>query len=138
MSDTYTNNMFHYFMKPEYWDIEEHDIDAPALIEYIIDIDTDGVPRYITDGEIVPSRGIFVLDVDDNLYMASRKEVHHSDFMNGLSVRCAGEYGLNRAKSLAKLSNKSGHYKPSVECLEDVISAIRENGYEGAIKVVYY
>jgi hypothetical protein len=59
---------------------------------------------------------IFVEGKDGDFYSASHKwgRLHHSSFLSGEAVRCAGEWQVSAGK-LLWLSGKSGHYKPTMQ-----------------------
>lgn len=138
---------FQYEMRPGFREIEEYeDIDVFSsrnrkhpLKVYVNDF---GIPYYVNTGKSVlqtthKKSGIFVLDIYENLYMVS-KSYHHSDILSSENVACAGQYTLNRKGQIKQIDNKSGHYTPDFSCLELVVDIIRENGYDGEIKITIY
>lgn len=147
-SDYNINELFAYQMLSPYWDIEEYEDEDLDL--YNIIIDSNGIPIFInltTFEDDIPiyrsfmeqynsKKGIFVLTMDGILRMGYN--LHHSDLTAGHPVLCAGEFKLNKDGAIKSISNKSGHFVPRTDCLEDVISIIYANGYSEAIKIKYY
>lgn len=77
-------------------------------------------------------RGIFVMDEYGNLYASSKHEVgrfHHSSFLAGGPVAGAGELAVTIGRLLF-LSDRSGHYMPDREHLEQVIARLRKGGVD--------
>jgi len=68
---------------------------------------------------------IYVMTTDGALYVGSHSvgEFHHSSFLAGAPVACAGEIRVRHGK-LTYLSNKSGHYWPRpghlLQCMEQL------------------
>jgi hypothetical protein len=141
-------DLFAYSMGEAYWDTESYDEECDE--SYIVTFTPDGVPLYVDTGislldyaeECVvrkPKHGLFVLDTDYQLHMSPQCNIfHHSDFLHGRNVLCAGEYALHSTGEIRAITNKSGHYMPNADCLEDVIEIIRANGFDGNIRVKYY
>lgn len=54
--------------------------------------------------------------------------VHHSSFMAGESVRCAGMIAVNDAGKVTFVSNNSGHYRPTKAQLIDFVKWLNQRG----------
>lgn len=52
-----------------------------------------------------------------------RAAMHHSSFLSGADVMCAGTLEVIEGK-LIYISNNSGHYKPNIDDLQAVCNAI--------------
>jgi hypothetical protein len=55
---------------------------------------------------------------------------HHSTFVAGADVLCAGELAANRDGYLTYVSNFSGHYRPSKEHLLHFVALLAERGVD--------
>lgn len=76
------------------------------------------------------SRSIFVMDGKGNLYASNSQrvgELHHSSFLGGEPVAGAGEIGVADGR-LQTVSDRSGHYRPPPECLDQVLGQLRREG----------
>lgn len=134
-------------LPPVFLEIEDYE-DTDIYNEYNIlhplkvFVNHKGIPYYKINGKSVlqktrSTKGIYVLDKYNNLYMTTR-HFHHSDVLSGSDIVCAGEYKLNNHGQIINLNNKSGHYKPLYYCLTDVLQNIRQNGYKGFINTYTY
>jgi hypothetical protein len=56
------------------------------------------------------------------------ERVHHSSFMAGKSVRCAGMIAVNDAGKVTFVSNNSGHYRPTKAQLIDFVKWLNQRG----------
>ncbi len=75
-------------------------------------------------------RSIFVMDGKGNLYASDAQEVgrlHHSSFLAGQPVAGAGEITV-RSGEIEYMSDRSGHYTPPGECLDQVREYLRKEG----------
>jgi hypothetical protein len=54
---------------------------------------------------------------------------HHSSFLEGRDVACAGEIEAVQGKILS-INNNSGHYRPPPECLTAVVDVLRRRGVD--------
>ena len=54
--------------------------------------------------------------------------VHHSSFMAGKSVRCAGMIAVNDAGKVTFVSSNSGHYRPTKAQLTGFVEWLKERG----------
>lgn len=123
-------------MRPAYWEIEEYEDEN--IDDYNVVVDKHGVPIVINSMRpfldvFQSKKGLFVLTLDGTLRMGHR--LHHSDLMHGQPVVCAGEFRLDKYGSIVSLNNRSGHYMPFSDCLDEVIQVIRSNGYQGQMKI---
>ncbi|GAA2075625.1 hypothetical protein [Actinomadura alba] len=96
---------------------------------------------YTSDGRLLDTSGggshwsgagnaIFVMDSRGNLYASPSHEVgrfHHSSFLRGGPVSGAGELKIENGV-LVSISDKSGHYLPEAEYLQQVVQSLREQG----------
>ena len=73
-----------------------------------------------------PGKAIYVMSITGNLHVASHVvgHFHHSSLLAGQNVACAGELEAVGG-TLMWLSNKSGHYRPKVEHLLQVLHQIQ-------------
>ena len=88
--------------------------------------------NYFTDMQRSRPHTIFVLDLEDNLYICdcnSVNEIHHSSFKQGMPVKAAGEMYIHDGIIL-KLNNFSGHYRPNEKSLIYLLDTISEKGYQ--------
>ncbi|MEL6926870.1 MAG: hypothetical protein AAFO94_22710, partial [Bacteroidota bacterium] len=73
----------------------------------------------------------FVMDENGRLYYTRYPLVtqfHHSSFLAGGPVAAAGEIQILNGQ-LKKINTKSGHYKPSVELVQQVLTELSRRGY---------
>lgn len=75
---------------------------------------------------------IYAMDTDERLFCIGSRSgegiiYNHSSFLSGHPVICAGMLACNNGV-IEKLSNESGHYKPSTQNLVDCVLAL---GYAG-------
>lgn len=95
----------------------------------------EGKP-YSTEKEATAHSGrgwaIFVIDPRGQLYSAShiRGRFHHSSFLNGGAVMAAGEIKTDPSGKIIELSNKSGHYHPTVEQNLNLLRLLEKNGVD--------
>lgn len=96
--------------------------------------DSRGMPFDTSNGMSVHTRGarraIFVMDKDGNVFASNYQEVgrfHHSSFLGGDDVACAGELQVSNGNILA-ISRKSGHYRPDPEHLGQAYDHLRGQG----------
>ncbi len=127
-----------------FWEVEEYEdekIDDRFIVYF-----SQGVAFYAHDNskvynslsvskKISPFRkGIFIVDQDQNIRISNMRGLHHSDFLNGMPVLCAGEILFSKSGKVKTVSNKSGHYMPDGSCLVNVLEdLIREDGWGGEI-----
>ncbi|MQA86275.1 MAG: hypothetical protein GEV03_16980 [Streptosporangiales bacterium] len=91
--------------------------------------DTSDATSYWGNGD---RRGIFAMDRYGNIYASSKHEVgrfHHSSFLAGEPVGGAGELEVINGR-LIFLSDRSGHYMPEPEFLEQVVRRLTEDGID--------
>lgn len=71
----------------------------------------------------------FVWAEDKTLFIAEHVEggFHHSSFMSGGRVRCAGMIRFENGKA-TEISNNSGHYKPPLDNLQKFVSYLHDRG----------
>jgi hypothetical protein len=74
-----------------------------------------------------PGKAIYVLSQSGNLHVASHVvgNRHHSSLLAGGNVACAGELEVVQG-NLRWLSNKSGHYRPKIEHLLQVLHQLQK------------
>lgn len=127
-------------MQKSYWLIEGYTSPVETNEKHIFlsYMDEHGVARYrSTEGKVRDSgaKGIYVADYLGNLYMTPRCKFvpHHSDFLKGGSVLCAGIYKLNQQGQVVYFDNNSGHYHPRPESLYHMVRIVKESGYKGRI-----
>jgi hypothetical protein len=74
---------------------------------------------------------IFVADSSNNVHMASHKigKYHHSSLLAGSTVSMAGEMRVVDGK-IKYMSNKSGHYMPSMESFIQFLNFLEKDGID--------
>jgi hypothetical protein len=75
---------------------------------------------------------IYVMDAKGNFYLsfeAQKGKFHHSSFLAGQPVACAGEMIIFQGKILL-INNQSGHYQPPPLALEQAIDSLKKNGID--------
>jgi hypothetical protein len=72
-------------------------------------------------------KAIFVMSETGNLHVSSHVvgNRHHSSLLAGANVACGGEIEV-RAGSIEWLSNKSGHYRPKIQHLLQVLHLLQK------------
>ncbi len=75
---------------------------------------------------------IYVIDADQNIYAAEKEEklLHHSSFLNGGAVICAGRLSTNFKGEISRISNESGHYYPTEENFRDALTVFKSKGLD--------
>ncbi|MEW5980288.1 MAG: hypothetical protein AB1898_31230 [Acidobacteriota bacterium] len=71
---------------------------------------------------------LFAMDDMEFLYVGPPKQAgtfHHSSFLSGKPVLCAGEIALDQGK-ITKVSNSSGHYRPSTRDLLNCVLVLEK------------
>jgi hypothetical protein len=76
-----------------------------------------------------PGKGIYVMSPSGDLHVDSHVlgNRHHSSLLAGAATACAGEIQVE-AGVLVWLSNKSGHYKPKVRHILQVLHLLQKRG----------
>lgn len=77
-------------------------------------------------------RAIFVMDPSGNLYVGPQEVGlhHHSSFLSGGRVICAGEIETDSEGIIVYISNLSGHYRPSANALINFLGVLQESGFD--------
>jgi len=97
--------------------------------------------QHITDGHVVEKnfglpgtpqhkagpKNAYVWGEDKALYAASHRtgKLHHSSFLGGDAVRCAGMIGVKNGK-VTWIDNDSGHYRPGTHHLHNLVSYLNK------------
>ncbi len=71
---------------------------------------------------------IYVMDQEGNFYIAfesKKNEFHHSSFLAGQAVACAGEMVIYQGQLLL-INNQSGHYRPPPAALDQALDALQK------------
>lgn len=119
------------------------------MVEYFDDVDREAARLTVHDGRLFDgmgqpfnstaggshwspgqSRSIFVMDGKGNLFVSNNQvvgQIHHSSLLAGQPVAGAGEIGVVDGR-IQVLSDRSGHYRPPPECLDQVINYLRDEG----------
>lgn len=114
--------------------------DAVERMSYVINIEKGIVKDvngniYDTSGQSTVFSGkgwaIFVMAPNDTLYANSHKadEFHHSSFLSGAPIKCAGEIKIEKGK-IAKVTPKTGHYKAEAAELNYFLQFCQKNGVD--------
>ena len=76
-----------------------------------------------------PGKAIFVMSQSGNIHFSSHivGNRHHSSLLAGANVACGGEFQVVNGH-LSWLSNKSGHYRPQVAHLLQVLHQLQKKG----------
>jgi hypothetical protein len=72
---------------------------------------------------------IYVMDAKGNFYLsfeAQKGKFHHSSFLAGQPVACAGEMIIFQGKILL-INNQSGHYQPPPLALEQALDSLKKH-----------
>jgi hypothetical protein len=86
---------------------------------------TAGVTHWSGDG-----RAIYVMDEQGNIYASNYQEVgafHHSSLLGGKPVSAAGELEV-RNGDLVRLTDQSGHYRPTQAMTQQMAQRLRDAG----------
>lgn len=81
---------------------------------------------------------IFVMDHKGNLYLSNHQTVgkfHHSSFLAGAPVAAAGEMVVHDGE-IKSISRRSGHYKPTVEQLNQCANHLKAQGVQSEFEVL--
>ncbi len=80
---------------------------------------------------------VFVVGSGGDLHMASHKigKFHHSSLLGGGAVSFAGELKVASGKVMV-MSNKSGHYRPTVDMFLHYLKSVKAQGLDLDFKVV--
>jgi hypothetical protein len=86
-----------------------------------------------------PGKGIYVMSESGNLHVDSHVlgHRHHSSLLAGKEVACGGELKVARGR-LTWISNKSGHYKPKVRHLLQVLHQLQRQDVDIDFAVNYW
>lgn len=91
-------------------------------------------------GDVLEHQGsLYVMDRRGRLYVNGRNEtgtLKHSSFMAGQAVQCAGGIRFERGK-LIWFSSKSGHYRPTVLQLVNMLERLRDYQVNLSKVIVY-
>ena len=84
-----------------------------------------------SDGGGGQGYGIFVMSPGGRIYchQHARGKFHHSSFLAGGDVAAAGELKVRQGE-LQKLTNKSGHYKPGLMQVYQVLQELKGRGFK--------
>jgi uncharacterized protein YukE len=86
---------------------------------------TAGVTHWSGDG-----RAIYVMDEQGNIYASNYQEVgafHHSSLLGGKPVSAAGELEVRNGE-LVRLTDQSGHYRPTQAMTQQMAQRLRDAG----------
>lgn len=92
----------------------------------------DANGKLFDTGTAPGGRAIFVMDADGNFYASNYHEVsvfHHSSFFSGKPVAAAGEIESEKG-ILTAISDRSGHYQPEPELMENALKELEGKGIE--------
>ncbi|WLI16606.1 hypothetical protein [Pseudomonas wuhanensis] len=99
--------------------------------------DADGKPfetrQASTAFKVNKGRAIFVMDAQGLIYISNeqtRGKFHHSSFFAGQPVAAAGDIGIENGVITA-ISRKSGHYRPTLEQLNQVVQQLADQNVSG-------
>ena len=83
-----------------------------------------------------PGWGIYVISAEGNMHVSGHSvgHRHHSSLLAGKAVAAAGELKVSEGR-LTMLSNKSGHYMPSLVHLSQAIHLLLKNGVAPAFQI---
>lgn len=120
-----------------------------SAVEYLDESDREDFKLTVKDGKLYDAdgelfdtsdarslhskddpRAIFVMDHDGNIYASkshSEGEFHHSSFLAGGDVAGAGELKVSNGE-LKLLSDKSGHYRPTLDMTRQVAQELQSRG----------
>jgi hypothetical protein len=86
-----------------------------------------------------PGYAIYVMSATGNIHVSSHSvgHRHHSSLLAGKAVAGAGELKCTKGQ-LTSLSNKSGHYRPEVRHLTQVLHQLLKNGVPPTFSMKVY
>ena len=98
-----------------------------------------------SNGEKITTQGpsIYVMSEDGSLFINANHwtpptgSMHHSSFLSGSPVACAGKIEVSQGV-VTSLTNESGHYVPQEKHLKQVIDRFRRSGIYLSDDVVEY
>lgn len=106
---------------------ENQYVESSSLKKYLMSFDKEG--RVTVGGENpLGNTLIFVMDSKGDFY-ASYEQIHHSSFLRGESVACAGHMLLENGV-VHTVMNSSGHYAPPAISLISVAEEFLERGVD--------
>lgn len=116
-------------------------LDAKKREKYLVQFKTPSLGRTkLLDQADNPLTGtlIYVIDAERNMFAAPKQKgsFHHSSFLSGEPVICAGRIALNNKGEILWISNESGHYTPTQDQFEDglkVFTALGVDIYNGRV-----
>jgi hypothetical protein len=78
---------------------------------------------------------IYAMSQTDQFYASPRQStdrgiVHHSSFMSGQAVKCAGHMWFNSPGRLSKIDLNSGHYKPKSGQMLNALKVLHKNNVD--------
>jgi hypothetical protein len=73
---------------------------------------------------------MYVMSPDGTFYAASQAggRFHHSSFLSGGPVACAGEMSVNSSGNITYINNFSGHYMPDEDNMKQALQQLRSDG----------
>lgn len=97
--------------------------DAGVRAQYLLTPNGKNIMK--ANGQPLVGDNIYVLTSDDLLYGGSKDgPVHHSSFMQGAPVKCAGHLYTDPAGKLNRIDISSGHYAPTGADLERAMKVL--------------
>ncbi|KAJ2938486.1 hypothetical protein O0L34_g12932 [Tuta absoluta] len=82
-------------------------------------------------------KAIFVMDAAGKLFASNQHPIgvlHHSSLMSGKPAAAAGEITANQGE-IEIITSCSGHYRPKITLVKQVISSLRRQGYEKDVTI---
>jgi hypothetical protein len=113
-------------------------------VEYLSDKERDRFKVYLentSNGIVVkdanhalkvPGQYAFVMGPDKQMYAGEHKtdQFHHSSFLRGKPVICAGKISIGIDGRVINITNKSGHYKPDSRHMYDMLKLLQADGLD--------
>lgn len=102
--------------------------DAQDRAQYLLHFQGGQVLQ--ADNSPIPRRTIFALSASNEWYAKPNTgedddNLHHSSFLQGVPVKCAGELFVDNGGNLTKITNNSGHYQPDMLSLQRAVAVLK-------------
>jgi hypothetical protein len=104
--------------------VEVDSYTAEERVQYEVEFEGGNVKK--ADGGALVGDNIYVLSSGEQFYSKEKEgSMHHSSFLQGASVICAGHFFTDGGGKLTKINNSSGHYAPSNQHLKRALLILK-------------
>ncbi|HXF43039.1 MAG TPA: hypothetical protein VNK26_04800, partial [Pyrinomonadaceae bacterium] len=116
-------------------------LNAEQRQQYLMRVGAGRIYNYLTNtpfaGEtsLISPGSMYVMDTDERLYIFNGKATNynHSSFLSGHPVICAGTIWVINGR-IHRITNNSGHYKPSKKdlaaCIRVILNSYIDQNFE--------